>query len=86
MTYLSQLLQCNALISVCQVIKVVMTMTMIIKIILDLIPDNNAVLTTISAGSPEAEIAKHKKHGLALEGTLRSGCSLYSSFFHIIQR
>ena len=45
-------------------------MTMVIKIILDLIPDNNTVLTTISASSSETEIAKHKKHGLALEGTL----------------
>ena len=42
-------------------------MTMVIKIILDLIPNNNTVLTTISASSPEAEIAKHKKHGLALD-------------------
>ena len=42
-------------------------MTMIIKIILEMIPDDNTVFTTIGAGSPEAEIAKHKKHGLALD-------------------
>ena len=42
-------------------------MTMIIKIILEMIPDHNTVLTTISAGSPETEVAKHKKHGLALD-------------------
>ena len=41
-------------------------MTMIIKIILEMIPDHNTVLTTISAGSPETEVAKHKKHSLAL--------------------
>ena len=71
----------------CQVIKIVTTKTMAIKIILDLIPDNNTVLTTVSASSPEAEIAKHKKHGLALEGTL-SEVRLLSleQFFHIIQR
>ena len=42
-------------------------MTMIIKIILEMIPDHNTVLTTISAGSPETEVAKHKKHGLPLD-------------------